>query len=393
MKHVVHRLNQGVNAWLTAPESNAAGRLGIFRILYALFYLWHLSDYTPSTLHDLPTELFIRVMLNEWLPAPMPVLFFEGLAALVVAGLVFLLVGYRTYAATAVVGLAGALLESYYVCADFEHSSVFLMGYIPFFMLVAGDWGATYSFDAMLRRRRGQAVVAPTDTSPRFNLPIRAVLVVLAALFVSAGIHKAGPWSPWFSQDNVFGHLMLQSRVKAASRGTPLNPFANLIYDYRIFDVGLRWFVVLFEGTFFMVLFNRRLRAIYVSMAMTFHAVNAVLLGVTFTTIMIVYGLFIDWEAIKRRLWPAGWRLPRPTWSEPVLAVGTFVVAIVVAALWARTRIVQRVVTLDGWINFYTIWIPVLLPAVMWCAWSTCMLVRDATRRIAARRATTEASG
>lgn len=31
------------DAWLTAPTPNAAGRLGLYRILYALFYLWYLA--------------------------------------------------------------------------------------------------------------------------------------------------------------------------------------------------------------------------------------------------------------------------------------------------------------------------------------------------------------
>lgn len=32
-------VGRAVDGWLTRPEPNAAGRLGLFRILYASFYL------------------------------------------------------------------------------------------------------------------------------------------------------------------------------------------------------------------------------------------------------------------------------------------------------------------------------------------------------------------
>ena len=37
-------LNDVFDGWLTAPERNAAGRMGVFRIVFGMFLLWQASQ-------------------------------------------------------------------------------------------------------------------------------------------------------------------------------------------------------------------------------------------------------------------------------------------------------------------------------------------------------------
>ena len=47
---------QWVERWFTASEPAAAGRMGLFRILFGLFYLWHLSLFDISLVAGLPAD-------------------------------------------------------------------------------------------------------------------------------------------------------------------------------------------------------------------------------------------------------------------------------------------------------------------------------------------------
>lgn len=379
MTPFINKASRAVDRWLTAPESHAAGRLGLFRIGYAVFYLWTLTGYLPGYLANLPGYLLDEVLILQVIPDHLPVAFFEGLLAVLVAALVFLLFGYKTRWATAVVLVSGGLLESFLVSSGFEHGTIFLMAYIPFFMLIGGDWGATWSVDALRRQRDGQPRVSPSDTSPRFVLPIHATLVVLAALFCSAGLWKLVPWTVG---DNVFGYHFLDTNIKLAKLGLPMNPFARWFLDYPILDVSMRAFVVLFEGTFVLALINRKLRAAYLFAGLTFNAINGAFLGVTFTPMLIAYGLYVDWHALAVRVLPRAVR--RVHLSASALAAGTVLLAAATAVLWTETRFVHQLLTAGGQIDHRTIWFPIVPVAVVGFAWSVGSLLRASVNGVAA---------
>lgn len=366
---------------LTAPEPNAAGRLGLFRIVFALFYLWSMVEYRPGMLYGVPEQFRETVALNGWYALDPPLWFFELLGPVLIGALVLLLLGLRTRMATVVVLVVGGLLEAYFTSLDLESGSIFLKAYIPLFVLLAGDWGATYSIDAHLRRRAGQSVVDPSDASLRFSLPIRAVLVVLSVLFFSGAVWKSLPSSPWFHQENLFGNLMVATRVENAMKGYPLNPLAGWFLDYPLLDLSMRWFVVLFEGLFFLSLLDRRIRAVFVSLALVFHAVNAIWMHVTFSAVMIVYGLFVDWQALKTRLMrvvpglrtrlrEVGEAIPPPVWVG-----GGFCASIGAGVLWSVSDVPRAVVSLGGIVNWHTIWYPVLPLAMVWLVFALWALV------------------
>ncbi|MEM9345151.1 MAG: hypothetical protein AAGB26_00910 [Planctomycetota bacterium] len=370
-------------AWLTGHEANAAGRLGLFRIVYCVFYLFLLIEYHAPLLYDFPRFLQRRsVFAGRWLVDP-PWIFYELIVPCLVASLVLLLIGLWTRVMTAVVLVVGGLLEAHLSGVDMERATAFVMAYIPLFMLIGGDWSATYSLDARRRQRGSQLGVGPADSGPRFVLPIRAVMVMLIFGFFTAALYKALPSAPWFTQDNLFGHLTLQRRVRNTLDGNPIMPLPWLFMDYPLLEIGMRWFVVIFEAAFLLLLVGGRMRALILSIALIFHAINGIWLGVSFTPILIVYLLFIDLEAWRARAAAVLAPLFKPIRSvfdsinNTMLVIGALLLALITGLLWEYTRLPQSVVSLGGLVNMVTIWYPVLPIALLWFAFVVIDLLRS----------------
>lgn len=124
---------------------------------------------------------------------------------------------------------------------------------------------------------------------------------------------------------------------------------------------------MLFEATFVLALLSS-LRAFYVAFALIFHSVSALWLWVTFTPVLVVYGLFVDWQALKDRIRPPV-AVPSaraheiPIWAlvgASVLFAGT------AAVLWNHG--LSSVVTFGGRLDRQPIWYPILPVAAAWLA-------------------------
>lgn len=361
---MLRRLNAAVDGWLASPARNAAGRAGLFRIVFSVFYLWHLSAHHAMHLAGLPGP-YKRVLFVSWLPGPaLSPLFLQLLEGSLVAAIVVLMIGYRVRLATAAVLVLGCIYEGLFFRLSLEHATVLLVAYIPLFMLVGGGWGATYSLDAVVARRARQPVVDPRDGSGRFMVPARAVLVVMSALFLSSAVFKVGFGATWLNSPGLFANIMLDKNVKAAIRGLPMNPLAPMMAQTpEIADV-LAYVVVLFEGTFFLVLFSRQLFAVYVPLALCFHAMNALWLVVTFTPILVAYGLFVDWQRMRERL-PFGRVAALDTVDARSLVAGTLTLAVATAAFWNWGPGLRAAFNMGGVLDWRTIWYPILVLAVV----------------------------
>ena len=299
------RLNAPIDGWFTAPETHAAGRIGLYRIIFSAFYLWHLSSHFAANLSGLPDDQRSQVLLVGWIERScLSPLIFQLLESSLVAALVILMIGYRVPLATAAVLILGCLYESFFVSFSGERATTLLMFYIPLFALLAGRWGATYSLDAFIQRRTGGAATEPEDSSWCYFVPARAVLVVLAALFFSSGVLKVAFGANWLTIPGRFANIMLEANIKSAIGELPLNPLAPALAQMPTFVDIARYLIVLFESMFFLALFSRKLRNFFLSLALIFHSANALWFVVTFTPILIVYGLFVDWQALRERLWP-----------------------------------------------------------------------------------------
>src|SRR5436305_14500176 len=72
MVAAIRRVGRCARGWLTAPEARIAGRMGLFRVIYAVFYLWHLSWVDGATLGLLPDAVWQPAYLLRAVPQRPP---------------------------------------------------------------------------------------------------------------------------------------------------------------------------------------------------------------------------------------------------------------------------------------------------------------------------------
>mgnify|MGYP001799593718 CR=1 FL=1 len=367
---LIKHLNTLINRLLTSPEANAAERLGIFRILYSLFYLWYLSTNKISFLSSLPTDAFRQtVLLSYFLPKPLPAILTNGLEFLLVTSLIMLLFGTYTQLCTLVVLISGCLLEACYSSVDHELAMVFLVFYIPLSMVVCGGWGDTYSVDKALHQRRDSVEINTVKKASKYALPINSLIVVLSILFFSSFIYKI--LGSWINYPELISNLVLERNIRAAIYQLPLNRLAPFISTTPFAYHSLRIITLAFEGTFIVTVFCKQLRNIYFPLALIFHAFNAIWLNVTFTPVLILYGLFIDWSSLYKTLLASQITTPISAilsdFPAKFLMYGSIFLAILSGLLWnIQVWFPRSFFTLGGVVNWQTIWYPVLPLSVIW---------------------------
>lgn len=340
-------------------------------MLYSFFYLWYLSTNKISYLSSLPTDAFRRVvLLSHGFPKPLPAILIDSLEFFLVASLILLLFGTYTKLCTLAVLLSGCLLEACYSSVDHELGMVFLVFYIPLFMLICGGWGDTYSIDNICNKRQGRVQNNTINESSKYALSINSLIIVLSILFFSSFVYKI--LGSWIDYPKLISNLVLERNIRSAIYQLPLNRLAPFISTTPFVYHSLRITTLVFEGTFIATIFFKRLRNIYFPLALIFHAFNAIWLNVTFTPILILYGLFVDWISLFRTL------LRRQTKPLAIVTIfsgipsrlwtyGSIFVAIILGLLWnTRVWFPSWLFTLDGIINWQTIWYPVLPLSIIW---------------------------
>ena len=359
------RLAAAADGVLWRPEADAAGRSGLFRVFFALFYLWHAATHSADMLAGVPEDLrrpmaLLGVLRRLGVPYVDPNL----VEAVLVGGLVALLLGWRTRISTAVVLAAGLLIEAQFSALDDQRGRVILVFYVPLFMLLAGDWGATHSLDALRCRRQDRPTVSPRDSSPRFALPARALLFALAFLFCHAAIGKMAFGGTWLTEDRLMAAVALKKNVRAGLFDLPMTPMVPWFAQQPWLYGPSRFVVLALELLFPLALLGGATRRLFVFSALTFHAANAIFLLVTFTPVLAIYPAFLNLQrgldAVTRFV-PSRLRRLRPP-AGPAWHVGLLAAAAVVGfvLLWRVTGVPQAVLTLGGRLDWRTIWFPVL---------------------------------
>lgn len=369
---IIRNVNASINAWFTQPEVNAAGRVGLFRILYSLFYLWHLSVHSADFLSGLPSfyveerVYLVRYIFRDF-GMSLPPLFFHTLESFLVAALVLLAFGYKTRMATVSVLLIGGLLEALSAAVDGKRTLLPMIFYIPFFMSIINAWGHTYSIDSMLRRHKSGTQVDPQASNWDYFLPARALLIVFSILFFGSAVFKMGFGGAWLRHSDMMANFFLNRNIEAAIYNLPLNRLAPFISKAPLIYLAAHINTLVFETFFFLSVINRKVRDLLVSMALIFHAINALWLVVTTTPLLIGYCLFIDWQAIKDFLFPSRRQeLGDPTVSPKVLTFIALFLATILGLLWHSDLGIRTLFHLNGLINWRTIWYPVLPLALAW---------------------------
>lgn len=360
------RLERRYSLWLTRPAKNAAGRMGLYRIVYSLFYLWFLAPLRFTELSLVPTRQWQPTILFSGL-SPLPGAAYPAIEVLLVISLVLQLIGYKTRIANLMVlimGFALAVFRTGLLAED--RTLVVTVFYVPLFMLFS-NWGATYSIDALLRQKQGQPVADPKTPSWHYIWPARGLMMVLSTLFLSAAIEKFNSLD-WLVNPRFVGDFLLVKGLSSyLNNGFPVSPLGPKLGQLDAFIIPAQYIILLFEAAFVLVLFSRIAQAVILRLAPIFHSFNTLLLGIPFISVLSIYAAFPDWQTLYERFYPQPLKI-RGLAKLPssLLSLGSAGLAVLVGLLWNTTPIPRQIFGLFGIFSYHTLWFGLLPFIVLW---------------------------
>lgn len=219
----------------------------------------------------------------------------------------------------------------------------------------------------MLEQRKNGVSVDPHASNWEYFLPARALLIVFSILFFGSAVFKVAFGGAWLSYSDMMANFFLNRNIEAAVYDLPLNWLAPYISQTPIIYLAIHVTTLVFETFFFLAVINRKIRNLIVSMALLFHAVNALWLVVTVTPILIGYCIFVDWQAIKDFFSSfLNREFHAITISPKLLTLLALFLATILGLLWHNDLGVRAMFNLNGLINWRTIWYPILPISLWW---------------------------
>ena len=189
-------------------------------------------------------------------------------------------------------------------------------------------------------------------------------LIKIYLLLFLIGICIVG--GAWLSHSDMMANFFLNRNIEAAVYDLPLNWLAPYISKTPAIYLSMHVTTLLFETFFFLSPINRKIRNIFVSMALIFHTVNALWLVVTVTPILIGYGIFVNWQGIKDFFPASRQEFYADKISPKLLTLLALFLVTVLGLLWHSVLGLRALFNLNGLINWRTIWYPILPISVGW---------------------------
>ena len=288
-------MNSRFDKMIFAPGYVTLESLGLFRIVYALFFLLIL---TPNDHRwawgTFPDSFFVPplgpMIIFGGFPNPA---FFNLVAFVLIFALVLVLFGLYTKASTLTVVGALLILRGFeYSFGKINHDIHFVL--LPLLMVFAG-WGRTYSLDSVRAQRKPNAERRPyTDSSWAAAL----MALLMGVLFATAGLSKAG--GDWLAPSS---HAVQTIAIGYHVQGNDglLTRFMIDSVTHGIFWEALDYATVIFEAGFLFAWLNRTSLRLFLCVAVIFHFGNMLLLDLPFTSTLIIYGLFVPWDRLYSR--------------------------------------------------------------------------------------------
>ncbi len=325
-------LDERLNRWWTNPEPNAAGRLGLIRILYAFGLLAFLIP--PSTFPELsrmPANLWYPVPLLIGFSAPPPAWSLHLIEGLWIASLIMLLFGFYTRTMTFIALISGILTTAVsFSFSKIDHGGTFLYVFSPAVMLFS-NWGHTYSVDALLRKTPPPL---NSESGLRYSWPLKALLIILAVMFMMSGVLK-GILGQWIIDPEVLTKFLKEANIAKPTQ------FRYDIYQIALIPFVLQWATLLFETLFPLALLSFVWRRFFLASAVFFHTGVRIMMGISFTGMFHLYVIYLDFQAILNHILPARMLqpLPRPIprrvqWTAVIITLSVTSLALVAHYNW-----------------------------------------------------------
>ncbi|HXK61989.1 MAG TPA: hypothetical protein PLP42_19050 [Acidobacteriota bacterium] len=281
--------------------------LAIVRILAVGYQLWYLLTFNNLALlaerASLPDNLYapvlaLRIMLLPFGSGYRPsfelleVVFWITVAA---GGLA--LVGFRTNLSLVVFTIGALFIQTFvYSFGDFHHPEAILI--MALALLALSPSGEVLSVDHWLRqRRRGRRAFDVWDLSNQTSVlatwPLLLTQWLFSLIYFSAALSKVlNSGLDWMN-----GYTLRYYMLTATP--TPADDWLPMLLGQNFLVVTLlSWAVILFEGTFFLVLIFPRLAWIYVPIGIGMHASIQLMGMAPFPQYMLLYSVFVPWDDV-----------------------------------------------------------------------------------------------
>ncbi len=280
------------DAWWFAPRSPVdlgVGRCVFFGILAVLYAPY---DFRPWAGVDAvfwhPTWSFSVLHL--------PVLDAGTLGALQLAwkiALVGACLGLATRASIVIALVLGFYLLGLPHCfGKIHHYDAFLI--FVFAILAVARAGDAFALGRVLARRRGAPAVVP---SGEYTWPIRAIWIVLALVFFTAGVSKLRTSGlAWIFSDSMA--IFLVQHQYRVGNAVPLTALGLELARHAWLCRGLAAAAIVCEAGYPLALVDRRARALLVPGALLMQVGIRVLLGPSFLHMMACNVFWVPWERV-----------------------------------------------------------------------------------------------
>lgn len=262
--------------WIFSEYESINKSLPVFRVIYVLFafmallpkYLW-ISNY--------PDTFFLpRIGITLFFSGFPDIYFFYLLNFLLIVSLLALFVGYKTFYSSIAVGVLFFIGASWeYSFGKVNHDILLII--IPL-LLAASSWG--------------KPVLKANDTPSTKTWPVSLFALLLGLAMLTAAIPKI--ISGWLdpSTSALAGHLVRNYFV--ADRETVLATYLlsqNNFYIFKFLDYG----TIIIESAFIFTVFSLKYFRLTCALACFFHFGVQLSMGISFTTNLLAYALFINW--------------------------------------------------------------------------------------------------
>jgi hypothetical protein len=280
---------------LRVPDLNdAALNLAVFRIVVGILLLTTREVQAAADWASLAPALAVAPPGWGWALALVP-----ASAPLAVAARIVVVAG-------AVLGVVGCFARPAFACATL--AALYLLALplrsgMPFhyhhLVWFAALCAASPCADALsvARWRRARRGEAPPARSPAYGVPIRMAWLLLGAVFFFPGLWKLrASGLAWITSDNLRNQLYWKWAVTPGLHP----PFRVDRFPWALhLAAGC---VILLELTFAFAVWWRWTRAAAVGAALLFHLFAWLFMGIDFSGLWLTYVVFVDWEALLRRL-------------------------------------------------------------------------------------------
>lgn len=282
--------------------------LAFIRLIIVMFSLYSLFDHSFTSLdmvYGLPDQMYspiptLKVLLLPfygWGSMP-PESFIYTVFWLTVATGVLALIGFLTNISMMLFALGNMLLQAFnYSFGELHHREAIMA--ITLLMFALAPCGKVLSVDFLWgQRRRGGGGSTPNEallswTGTYAGWPIKMMQCFFAMMYLSAVTSKMSASGLDWANGYTLQYYLAMDNYRHG--GIPLGLWLS---QFHYFILALQWVVLLFQSTFFLIIFFPKLRWVYLPIGLMFHTGIFLAMHAPFPHWILLYSLFVPWSAL-----------------------------------------------------------------------------------------------